>query len=62
MFNLNDLIMALFAGFLLWASQYIPMAPLINLLFNFLIIGILVLYILQCFGVIKILPTPKIFK
>ena len=62
--RLNDLIMAIFCGFLLLAvNQYIPLAALVNLIFNFFMIVIMVLYIMQCLGVINhILPSPKIFK
>lgn len=64
MFRVNDLIMAVFSVFLLLAvNQYIPLANLINLLFNCLLIVIAVIYFMQFLNLIKpILPTPKIFK
>jgi len=64
MLQLNDLIMAFLSGFLLVAvNQYIPMANLINLLFNCVLIVITAIYLLQFLNVIKpILPTLKIFK
>ncbi len=62
--RLNDLIMALFSGFLLlMVNQYLPLAALINLIFNFFMIVILIVYIMQFLAVINpILPSPKIFK
>ncbi|HHT0593159.1 TPA: Thivi_2564 family membrane protein [Legionella anisa] len=64
MLRINDLIMAVFSIFLLLAvNQYIPLANLINLLFNCLLIVITVIYIMQFLNLIKpILPSPKIFK
>lgn len=64
MLRLNQLIMVLISAFLLWlVNQYIPMAPLINLIFNFFILVILIIYIMQFLGVIKsVLPAPNIFK
>lgn len=64
MFELNQLLMVIISAFLLWAvNQFIPMAPLINLVFNFLILVVLVIYIMQFLGVVKgVLPSPRIFK
>jgi hypothetical protein len=64
MFELNQLLMVIISAFLLWAvNQYIPMAPLINLVFNFLLLVVLVIYIMQFLGVVKgVLPSPRIFK
>ena len=61
---LNLLLLIIFAGVLLWAvNVFIPMAPLIKSLLNFLVFIILVIYILQFFGVIRmLLPFPNIFK
>lgn len=63
MFHLNQLIMVIIAALLLWLGQYIPMPPLISLVFNFFILVILIIYIMQFLGLIKfILPAPQIFK
>lgn len=64
MFELDQLVMVIISALLLWAvNQYIPMAPLINLVFNFLLLIVLVIYIMQFLGAIKvILPSPRIFK
>lgn len=64
MFNLDSLVMALLTSILLWVvNDYVPIAPLINLVFNFFLLIILVLYIMQFFGAIRaILPTFKLFK
>ena len=61
---LNHLIMALIMGFLLLAvNQYIPLTPLITLVFNYFMIVVLVIYLMQCVGVLTaILPVFKIFR
>lgn len=58
---MNQLIMVIFCGFILWAgNSLISLAPLINLVFNFFMLVILVIYIMQFLGVIKnILPSPR---
>jgi len=62
--RLNQLLMVIISALLFFLiNDYIPMAPLINLVFNFLLIALLVIYILQFFSLIKdILPAPKMFK
>lgn len=62
--RLNDLIMAILSGILLLTvNQYLPLAALINLIFNFFMIIILVVYIMQFLALINpVLPSPKIFK
>ena len=64
MSRLNEFIMVVISAFLLWAvNQFVPMAPLINLVFNCFILVILVIYIMQFLGVVNaVLPTPKLFK
>jgi hypothetical protein len=61
---LNHLIMALIIGFLLLAvNQYIPLTPLITLVFNYFMIVLIVVYLMQCIGVIKdLLPVFKVFR
>lgn len=56
--------MVILSGFLLWAvNEYIPINPLVNLLFNCFMLVIFVIYIMQLLGVVKdILPSPKLFK
>ncbi|WP_298625119.1 Thivi_2564 family membrane protein [uncultured Legionella sp.] len=64
MLDLNQLVMIFISAFLLWAvNQFIPMAPLINLVFNFLILVVLVIYIMQFLGVVTgVLPSPRLFR
>ncbi|MBL7528022.1 Thivi_2564 family membrane protein [Legionella bononiensis] len=64
MFDINQLLMVVISGLLLWiGNYYIPLPALINLLFNMFILVILVLYIMQFLGVVKeVLPSPKLFK
>jgi predicted ABC-type exoprotein transport system permease subunit len=64
MLRFNHLLMALLFGLFFWLiNQYVPMAPLINLLFNFFMLVIIVIYIMQFLGAIKaVLPAPDIFK
>ena len=61
---LNLIILIIFAGVLLWGvNSFIPMAPMIKSLLNFLVLIILVIYVLQFFGIVKmILPFPNIFR
>lgn len=61
---LNLIILILLSGVLLWGiNVFIPMAPIIKSLLNFLVFVVLLIYILQFFGIIKvILPFPDIFK
>ncbi len=61
---LNLIVLVILAGVLLWGvNVFIPMAPIIKSLLNFLVLIILIIYILQFFAVIKvILPFPTIFK
>ncbi|WP_420814330.1 Thivi_2564 family membrane protein [Legionella antarctica] len=56
--------MAILSGILLLTvNQYLPLAALINLIFNFFMIIILVVYIMQFLALINpVLPSPKIFK
>lgn len=60
----NLIVLILLAGILLWGvNVFIPMAPIIKSLLNFLVFVILIIYILQFFNIIKmILPFPSIFK
>jgi hypothetical protein len=62
--NFNQLLMAILMLVLFFlVNEYIPLAPIINLLFNCVMIAIIVLYVMQFMGVIKsILPAPKLFK
>lgn len=61
---LNLIMLIIIAGVLLWGvNAFIPMAPMIKSLLNLLIFIVLVIYILQFFGIVKmILPFPNIFK
>lgn len=58
------LVLIIIAGVLLWCvNVFIPMAPMVKQLLNVLVVIILLLYVFQFFGLIKvILPFPKIFK
>ena len=64
MLAFNHLIMAvIMAIVLLVVHQFIPMMPVINLLFNFVMLVVLVIYLMQFFGFLKeVLPPFKIFK
>ncbi len=62
MFRLNQLIMILLFGLLLWAVQHVLLPPIISLLINFIILIALIIYIMQFFGFISILPAPNLFK
>lgn len=61
---LNLIVLIIIAGVLLWGvNAFIPMAPIIKSLLNFLIFIILVIYVLQFFGILKmVLPFPNIFR
>ncbi len=61
---LNLIVLIIFAGVLLWGvNVFIPMASVVKSLLNFLVLVVLVIYILQFFGIVKmILPFPNIFK
>ncbi|MFJ1268977.1 hypothetical protein ACD661_10450 [Legionella lytica] len=62
--NFNQLLMAILMLVLFFfVNEYVPLAPIINLLFNCAMIAIIVVYVMQFIGVIKsILPAPKLFK
>ncbi|WP_428410995.1 hypothetical protein [Legionella sp.] len=62
--NFNQLLMAILMLVLFFlVNEYVPLAPIINLLFNCVMIAIIVLYVMQFIWVIKsILPAPKLFK
>ncbi|USQ14172.1 hypothetical protein J2N86_02230 [Legionella lytica] len=62
--NFNQLLMAILMLVLFFlVNEYIPLAPIINLLFNCVMIAIIVVYVMQFIGVIKsVLPAPKLFK
>lgn len=61
---INLLVLIVFAGLILWGvNVFIPMPPLIKSLLNFVVFVVLVIYVLQFFGIMKtILPFPNIFK
>ncbi|PWY56382.1 hypothetical protein DGG96_02825 [Legionella qingyii] len=61
---LNLIAVIVVFGVVLWLiDTFIPMPPSIKSLLNVLVLIILVIYILQFFGLIKtILPMIKIFK
>lgn len=61
---LNLFVLIIIAGVVLWAiNTFIPMAPMIKSLLNLLVFIILVIYILQFFGIIHtIIPFPNLFK
>lgn len=61
---LNLIILIIIAGVFLWGiNSFVPMAPLIKSLLNFLVFVVLLIYILQFFNLVKpILPFPNIFK
>ncbi|HHF7346337.1 TPA: Thivi_2564 family membrane protein [Legionella feeleii] len=62
--SLNQLIMVIITGLVLWAAnQSIFLNPFINLVINFLLLIALVIYLMQFLGLVKkVLPTVKIFK
>lgn len=59
MVDLNSLVMAIFTGVLFWiVNDYIPIAPLVSLVFNIFMLVVFILYLMQFFGVIRgILPV-----
>lgn len=62
--SLNQLIMVIITGLLLWAvNQYIFLDPFISLVINFFLLIALVIYLMQFLGLVKkVLPTVKLFK
>ncbi|HHF7347949.1 TPA: Thivi_2564 family membrane protein [Legionella feeleii] len=62
--SLNQLIMVIITGLVLWAvNQSIFLNPFINLVINFFLLIALVIYLMQFLGLVKkVLPTVKIFK
>lgn len=60
----NDLVMAiLMLVFFLFVNNYVPLAGLVNLLFNCFMLVVVVIYMLQFMGIVtSILPTLKFFK
>jgi len=61
---INLIVLIIISGVLLWGiNSFIPMAGIIKGLLNFLVLVVLIIYILQFFGLIQtILPFPNIFK
>ena len=61
---LNLIAIIVVAGVLLWLiNTFIPMPPAIKSLLNILVVIILIIYILQFFGIIKtILPMMRILR
>ena len=61
---LHLIALIIIAGVLLWAvNAFIPMAPIIKSLLNLLVFVVLLIYILQFFGILKmIIPYPPVFK
>ena len=61
---LNLLVLIVLVGVVMWLiNVYIPMAGAIKSLLNLLVIVLLILYILQFFGLIGgILPTIRLFR
>jgi small-conductance mechanosensitive channel len=61
---LGLIILIILAGVLLWGvNVYIPMASMIKGLLNFLVFVILLVYVLQFFGLITmVLPFPAMFN
>jgi len=57
-------ILIIASGVLLWlVNSFIPMPAMIKSLLNLLVLIVLVIYILQFFGIIKmLLPFPNIFR
>lgn len=66
--NMNDLLnliaLIIVFGVALWLiNAFIPMPPAIKSLLNVLVLIVLIIYILQFFGIIKtILPMVRILK
>lgn len=61
---LHLLILIIIVGVVLWGiNAFIPMAPLIKNLLNFLVFILLLIYILQFFHLIPtIIPFPTVFR
>lgn len=61
---INLIVLIIICGVVLWGiNSFIPMAPLIKGLLNFVVLIVLIIYVLQFFGLIHpILPYPNIFK
>ena len=61
---LSLIVLIIISGILLGlVNVYIPMASMIKNLLNILVLTVLLIYILQFFGVIKvILPFPALFN
>lgn len=61
---LNLMIYIILIGVLLWAvNVYIPMAPAIKNVLNLLVLVLVILYILQFFGLISpVVSFPALFK
>ena len=61
---INLFILIILAGIVLGLiNAYIPMAPIIKSLLNILVFILVLIYVLQFFGVIKIiLPYPPMFN
>jgi hypothetical protein len=58
---LNIIIIIALAGFILWAiNAYIPMQPMVKNLLNVAVVIILVLWLLQLFGVLAHLGTVRV--
>ncbi|KTD23697.1 hypothetical protein E3983_06515 [Legionella israelensis] len=61
---LNLIALIVIVGVVMWLiNAYIPMPPAIKSLLNILVVILLIVYILQFFGLIKpVFPTIKIFR
>lgn len=61
---LNLIALIIVAGVIMWLiNVFIPMPPAIKSLLNVLVVIVLIIYILQFFGIIKtILPPFRILK
>lgn len=60
---INLIVLILFTLIILWGiNAFIPMASLIKSLLNFLVFVVIVIYVLQFFGFIKmVLPFPNLY-
>lgn len=61
---LNLIVLIILVGVLMWGvNRFIPMPGAIKGLLNLIVFVILLLYVLQFFGLIKtIVPFPNLFK
>ncbi len=61
---LNLLLLIIIFGVIMWLiNAFIPMPPVIKSLLNIVVVIILIIYILQTFGLINpVLPTINIFR